>query len=74
MRKHRREETLFIYNSLKIDKTNHMRERDKGNSTRARRMCQSNRRPSRREREESRYGTRGEGQFISSKGASKRKT
>ena len=42
-----------MYNLLKIDKTNHRRERDKGHITRTRRMWQSNRRPSRREREES---------------------
>ena len=42
-----------IYNLLKIDKPNHRRGRDKGHITRAKRMWQSNRRPSQREREES---------------------
>ena len=42
----------YLYNFLKIDKTNHRRERDKGHITRTRRMWQSNRRPSLWEREE----------------------
>ena len=37
---------------MKLDKTNHRRERDKSHLTSTRRMWQQNRRPSRREREE----------------------
>ena len=65
---------IIIYNLLKIDETNHKRDRNRSHITRARRMCQTARRPSRRESEEPQrrrcylftLEIGGEGQFITS--------